>query len=128
MPLLLASHGNDREYRSVAAWWVFQAFAYCATKGAVVAMTRQIAVAYPTQIRANCICPGTVDLPSSRLRSEKYHKHEKEKVRAETEQRQPLDGWANRTRLPIWRYISAPPSGFCDRIGDRHRWVGQLLI
>jgi 2-keto-3-deoxy-L-fuconate dehydrogenase len=37
---------------------------YCASKGAVVALTKQIAVAYVEQgIRCNCVCPGTVDSP-----------------------------------------------------------------
>jgi NAD(P)-dependent dehydrogenase (short-subunit alcohol dehydrogenase family) len=38
--------------------------AYCASKGAVIAFTRQVAVQYAgTGVRANCICPGTVDSP-----------------------------------------------------------------
>jgi NAD(P)-dependent dehydrogenase (short-subunit alcohol dehydrogenase family) len=65
-------------------------FAYCATKGAVLAMTRQVAVDYPTRIRVNCICPGTVDTPFVDAYLEKYHKHEKEQVRAELSQRQPV--------------------------------------
>ena len=65
-------------------------FAYCATKGAIVAMTRQLAVDYATQVRVNCICPGTVDTPFVEGYLEKYHKHEKEKVRAELNLRQPV--------------------------------------
>jgi len=39
-----------------------EAFGYCATKGAVVNLTRQIAVDYSIKgIRANCICPGHTD-------------------------------------------------------------------
>lgn len=39
-------------------------FAYCATKGAVVAMTRAMALDYArTGVRVNCICPGTVHTP-----------------------------------------------------------------
>lgn len=35
---------------------------YAPTKGAVVEMTRQLAVEYATRgIRVNCVCPGTVD-------------------------------------------------------------------
>jgi 2-keto-3-deoxy-L-fuconate dehydrogenase len=56
----------------------------------VIAMTRQLAVDYPTEVRANCICPGTVDTPFVEAYLEKYHKHEKEKVRAELNQRQPV--------------------------------------
>lgn len=38
--------------------------AYSASKGAVVALTKQIAVQYAgTGIRCNCVCPGTVDSP-----------------------------------------------------------------
>ncbi len=38
--------------------------AYCASKGAVIALTRQVAVEYVKQgIRVNCLCPGTVDSP-----------------------------------------------------------------
>ena len=35
---------------------------YCASKGAVIALTRQVAVQYAgTGVRCNCIAPGTVD-------------------------------------------------------------------
>jgi NAD(P)-dependent dehydrogenase (short-subunit alcohol dehydrogenase family) len=38
--------------------------AYCATKGAVITLTKQVAIDYVGQkIRCNCICPGTVDTP-----------------------------------------------------------------
>lgn len=38
--------------------------AYCASKGAVIALTRQVAVQWAHDgIRCNCICPGTVDSP-----------------------------------------------------------------
>jgi NAD(P)-dependent dehydrogenase (short-subunit alcohol dehydrogenase family) len=38
--------------------------AYCASKGAVIAFTRQVAVQYAgTGVRCCCICPGTVDSP-----------------------------------------------------------------
>jgi NAD(P)-dependent dehydrogenase (short-subunit alcohol dehydrogenase family) len=38
--------------------------AYCASKGAVVALTKQIAVQWAAQgIRCNSVCPGTVDSP-----------------------------------------------------------------
>ena len=91
MPKLLASHGAIVNIGSVAGLiGVKRRFAYCASKGAVVAMTRQLAVDYPTQLRVNCICPGTVDTPFVEGYIEKYHSHEKEKVRAELNQRQPI--------------------------------------
>jgi 2-keto-3-deoxy-L-fuconate dehydrogenase len=91
MPLLLASQGNIVNIGSIAGLiGVKRRLAYCATKGAVIAMTRQLAVDYPTQIRANCICPGTVESPFVEAYLEKFHKHEKDKVRAELHQRQPI--------------------------------------
>jgi NAD(P)-dependent dehydrogenase (short-subunit alcohol dehydrogenase family) len=91
IPRLLESHGCIVNIGSVAGLiGVKKRFAYCATKGAVVAMTRQLAVDYPAQIRVNCICPGTVDTPFVEGYLEKYHKHEKEKVRAELNARQPI--------------------------------------
>ena len=38
--------------------------AYCASKGAVVALTRALAVDHvPDNVRVNAVCPGTVDTP-----------------------------------------------------------------
>jgi meso-butanediol dehydrogenase / (S,S)-butanediol dehydrogenase / diacetyl reductase len=38
--------------------------AYCASKGAVIALTRQVAIQYARAgIRCNCVCPGTIDSP-----------------------------------------------------------------
>jgi NAD(P)-dependent dehydrogenase (short-subunit alcohol dehydrogenase family) len=38
--------------------------AYCASKGAVVALTRALALDHVAdRVRVNCICPGTVDSP-----------------------------------------------------------------
>jgi 2-keto-3-deoxy-L-fuconate dehydrogenase len=91
LPLLRASHGCIVNIGSVAGLvGVKKRFAYCGTKGAVVAMTRQLAVDYPTEIRVNCIAPGTVDTPFVEGYLEKYHSHEKDKVRAELNQRQPV--------------------------------------
>jgi NAD(P)-dependent dehydrogenase (short-subunit alcohol dehydrogenase family) len=91
LPLLLASHGSIVNIGSVAATvGVKQRFAYCASKGAVLAMTRQIAVDYPRELRINCIAPGTVQTPFVEGYLEKYHAHEKDKVRAELVARQPI--------------------------------------
>jgi 2-keto-3-deoxy-L-fuconate dehydrogenase len=91
LPRLLESHGSIINIGSVAGLiGVKKRFAYCATKGAVVSMTRQLAVDYPNEIRVNCICPGTVDTPFVEAYLEKYHKHEKDKVRQELNARQPI--------------------------------------
>lgn len=65
-------------------------FAYCASKGAVVSMTRSLAADYAGRIRVNCVCPGTVDTPFVEAYLEKYHKHEKAEVRKQLDARQPV--------------------------------------
>jgi 2-keto-3-deoxy-L-fuconate dehydrogenase len=40
-------------------------YVYASTKGAVVALTKAVAIDFITKgIRCNCVCPGTVDTPS----------------------------------------------------------------
>jgi 2-keto-3-deoxy-L-fuconate dehydrogenase len=91
LPLLLESHGSIVNIGSAAgSVGVKQRFAYCASKGAVQAMTKQIAVDYARQIRCNCIAPGTVQTPFVEGYLDKYHAHEKEKVREELRARQPV--------------------------------------
>lgn len=91
LPGLKQRKGNIVNIGSVAGLvGVRRRFAYCATKGAVIAMTRQIAADYPTEVRCNCIAPGTVDSPFVEGYLEKFHSHEKDKVRAELHQRQPI--------------------------------------
>lgn len=65
-------------------------FAYCATKGAVIAMTRQLSVDYPSELRANCICPGTVETPFVDAYLKKYHPGEEAQTRMELHKRQPV--------------------------------------
>jgi 3-oxoacyl-[acyl-carrier protein] reductase len=37
--------------------------AYCASKGAIVLLTRQLAIDYGPNIRVNCVCPGATATP-----------------------------------------------------------------
>jgi NAD(P)-dependent dehydrogenase (short-subunit alcohol dehydrogenase family) len=37
--------------------------AYCASKGALVSLVRQVAIDYGPEVRVNAICPGPVDTP-----------------------------------------------------------------
>ena len=86
---LVASKGTVVNIGSVAGLvGIKRRYAYCATKGAVIAMTRQLAVDYAGKVRVNVVCPGTVDTPFVEAYLEKFHKHEKEKVRGELNQRQ----------------------------------------
>jgi len=91
LPQLLVSRGSVVNIGSVAGLvGIRQRFAYCSSKGAVVAMTRQLAVEYAKELRVNCVCPGTVETPFVEGYLEKYHAHEKEKIRAELRARQPM--------------------------------------
>ena len=56
--------GNIIVNGSIAAFKSFPNHpAYCASKGALVPLVRQIALDYGPKIRANIICPGPVDTP-----------------------------------------------------------------
>jgi 2-keto-3-deoxy-L-fuconate dehydrogenase len=114
LPLLVASEGVIVNIGSVAGLvGVKRRFAYCATKGAVIAMTRQLAVDYPTGLRVNCICPGTIESPFVEGYLEKYHKHEKEKVRAELHQRQPIGRMGRPDEVAkLCLYLASPAAAF----------------
>jgi 2-keto-3-deoxy-L-fuconate dehydrogenase len=87
-----------------------QRFAYCTTKGAVISMTRQLAVEYPKTLRANAICPGTVETPFVEGYLEKFHKHNKDEV-ARRAARPPAH-WASRTsRKKSHRHGALPRFG-----------------
>ncbi len=114
LPSLVASRGSIVMLGSVAGVvGVKRRFAYCATKGAVVAMTRQLAVDYPKEIRVNCICPGTVDTPFVEAYLEKYHKHEKDKVRGELNARQPVGRLGKPEEIAhLALHLSSPEASF----------------
>jgi 2-keto-3-deoxy-L-fuconate dehydrogenase len=91
VPKLIASNGVIINIGSIAGLvGLKRRFAYCATKGAVISMSRQMAIDYAGKVRVNCVCPGTVDTPFVDEYLEKFHKHEKEKVRLELNARQPI--------------------------------------
>jgi 2-keto-3-deoxy-L-fuconate dehydrogenase len=97
LPLLLAAHergnavGTIVNVASVAGLvGIKQRFAYCTSKGAVAAMTRQLAVEYPKTLRVNAVCPGTVQTPFVEGYLDKFHKDNKEETRTELRARQPI--------------------------------------
>ncbi|MBL8177426.1 MAG: SDR family oxidoreductase [Bryobacterales bacterium] len=116
VPKLIASHGVMVNIGSVGGLvGVKRRYAYCATKGAVVMMTRQLAVDYPTQFRVNCICPGTVDTPFVEGYLEKYHKHEKDKIRLELNARQPIGRLGKPEEIAYMAlYLCADESAFVN--------------
>jgi len=70
---------------------VSRRFAYGATKGAVVSLSKSIAVDYAgTGLRCNCICPGTIYSPFVESYLDRFHKETKEETIAELHARQPV--------------------------------------
>jgi 2-keto-3-deoxy-L-fuconate dehydrogenase len=115
-PLLLTSRGSIVNIGSVAGQvGVKHRLAYCTSKGAVIAMTRQIAVDFPKELRINCICPGTVDTPFVESYLDKYHAHEKEKVRAEVTARQPIGRLGKAEEIAsLVRYLCSKEAEFIN--------------
>jgi NAD(P)-dependent dehydrogenase (short-subunit alcohol dehydrogenase family) len=114
LPQLLASRGSVVNIGSIAGLvGLRQRFAYCSSKGAVIAMTRQLAVEYAKELRVNCICPGTIDTPFVESYLEKYHAHEKEKVRAEVTARHPIGRLGTAEEIAsLVRYICSTEADF----------------
>ena len=120
LPLLLAASENGGpvgtivNIASVAGLvGIKQRFAYCTTKGAVVAMTRQLAVEYPKTLRVNAICPGTVETPFVEGYLEKFHKHNKDEVRAELRARQPIGRLGRPEEVAsMVRYLASDEAAF----------------
>lgn len=62
--MLKRGKGNLIVNGSIAAFKSFPNHpAYCASKGALVPLIKQIALEYGPEIRANLICPGPIDTP-----------------------------------------------------------------
>ncbi|MGC1422666.1 MAG: glucose 1-dehydrogenase [Terracidiphilus sp.] len=120
LPLLLATSaagglaGTVVNIASVAGLvGIKQRFAYCTTKGAVVAMTRQLAVEYPKTLRVNAICPGTVETPFVEGYLEKFHHNNKEEVRAELRARQPIGRLGRPEEVAsMVRYLASDEAAF----------------
>jgi len=120
LPLLLAARedgacvGSVVNIASVAGIvGIKQRFAYCTTKGAVVNMTRQLAVDYPKTLRVNAICPGTIETPFVEGYLEKFHKENKEEVRAELRARQPIGRLGRPDEIAsMVRYLTSSEAAF----------------
>lgn len=114
LPLLLAVRGSIVNIGSVAGLiGIEKRFAYCASKGAVIAMTRQLAVDYPKELRVNCIAPGTVQSPFVEGYLKKYHAHEIDKMRVELAARQPMGRLGTPEEIAAMvHYICSPEAEF----------------
>ena len=123
IPLLLASHldpdnsghtGSIVNIASVSGLvGIKQRFAYCTTKGAIIAMTRQLAVEYPKTLRVNAICPGTVETPFVEGYLDKFHAHNKEETRSELRARQPVGRLGQPHEIAsMVRYLASDEAAF----------------
>jgi NAD(P)-dependent dehydrogenase (short-subunit alcohol dehydrogenase family) len=92
-----------------------QRFAYCMSKGAVLSMTRQLAVEYPKTLRVNAVCPGTVQTAFVEGYLEKFHKHNKEEMRAELRARQPVGRLGQPEEVAsLVRYLASDEAAFVN--------------
>jgi NAD(P)-dependent dehydrogenase (short-subunit alcohol dehydrogenase family) len=64
LPAMADRGGSIVVVGSIAAYKGFPSHAaYCASKGALVSLVRQVAVDYGPNVRVNLLCPGPVDTP-----------------------------------------------------------------
>lgn len=101
-------------------------FAYCASKAAVIGMTKSVAADFVTKgVRCNAICPGTVDTPSlhERLRATgDYDQAWKDFVA-----RQPMGRVGNVNEIAaLATYLASDESGFTT--GQAHAIDGGWAI
>lgn len=114
LPALLAAQGTVINVGSVAGLvGIKRRFAYCATKGAVIALTREMAIDYAGRLRVNCVAPGTVNTPFVEAYLEKNHKHEKDAVREQLKARHPMNRLAEPDEIAqMIVYLASPAAAF----------------
>jgi len=120
LPLLLAAGSNHSAVGTIVniasvsgLVGIKQRFAYCTSKGAIVAMTRQLAVDYPKTLRVNAICPGTVQTPFVEGYLDKFHKETKEETRDELRRRQPVGRLGRPEEIAsMVRYLASDEAAF----------------
>jgi NAD(P)-dependent dehydrogenase (short-subunit alcohol dehydrogenase family) len=92
----IAKQGGGAIVNTGSGWGIKggrNAVSYCASKGAVVNMTRAMAIDHGSQnIRVNCVCPGDTDTPMLRNEAQQLGKVEDEFL-AEAKER-PLNRYA----------------------------------
>lgn len=89
--------------------------AYNATKGALVALTRSLALDLAPEIRVNCVCPGAVDTPL--LRSSLPSGAQGDESMARVVQRYPLQRLAEADEIALAvLFLASPENGYITGI------------
>ena len=101
-------------------------FVYCASKAAVIGMTKAIAADFVTQgVRCNAICPGTVDSPS--LHDQLRATGDYEKALTDFVARQPMGRLGTATEIAeLALYLGSDASSFTT--GQTHAIDGGWAI
>lgn len=87
--------------------------AYSASKGGVISMTRAIAVDHAPTVRANCVCPGSVDTPMLRNAAEIFGKGDPERALKEWGAMHPMGRVAEpREVAEAVVFLASPESSF----------------
>lgn len=115
MPHLLASGaGVVVNVASVQAFAAQRGVAaYSASKGGVVALTRAIAIDHAPVVRANCICPGSVDTPMLRWAAERFGEGDPERAIARWGAMHPMGRVAQPSEVAqAALFLASPASSF----------------
>lgn len=96
IPLMLdAGTGAIINTASIGGLKAAESTAYGASKGGVIALTRNIALQYSPTVRANSICPGPVDTPLLKVAMESIGRARKNRQAASSPGPNMLNRWAD---------------------------------